>query len=820
LPAKLESAVQRIRMAARTAAEHTVDSLGLAALATHQVRQRDALLGAQYELNRKLAIFALTFNEALDTDVARQTGSLTPTPGPSPDALVSSWDKLTLVEDHEVEIHISADRFALEISHACEWEIRELDAYMGTLLGLGAVDHDRNPLRAEVIGQAMIRAVESVSDRPEVRKVLSTEIARSLAHAMRQTYGEVVADLRQAGVRPAGLAFRHSPVRGATAHGGFNPDGGADPERGHGQGHGHPASVQGRMPQGNEAPTLRAGFSASTRSAHGMSLGRVDGEMMSLIRRLASQPGPHPGNDAAWLGQAGGRGMGWGGQDSAHDDADDPRFDAMGTGQSPASLAGDAGRHGARLAAPNLILAHRQALRQAATGGLDHMVIDVIAGLFDQILSDTKVPPEVARQIARLQLPVLRAALGDKSFFSSRRHPVRRFINRIASLGSAVDSFEDSEGQALLARVAGLVQEVVDGDFEQIAVYEDKLAALEAFIGEQSRQRVQALGAADQVLADKEASLQVQQRYSQALQEALQGLPVPAYLHEFLAQTWSRAIAQVALAEGNDAALTQRLREAGRELVLSVQPKGSPERRQQFLRKLPQLMKDLNMGLDRIACPEAERKQFFARLLPAHAESLKGQAQSTLEHNLLSRQLDGALAIPVPKARDLPRLQAGPALQALQAAASQSDFTPAEAAAVGLLDDAAVDWGGAVDIDLAAEPELSATDLDIAGLPAAEAVEPTRGKSLADHVQLGYAYRLQLQGQWQKARLSHVSAGRSFFVFTHGTGVQSTVSMTYRMLVKLCEGGRLRGLESAYLLERATARARRQLAAMGSSKPH
>ena len=808
LPAKLESAVQRIRMAARTAAEHTVDSLGLAALATHQVRQRDALLGAQYELNRKLAIFALTFNEALETDVARQTGGLTATAGPSlsPEALVSSWDKLTLVEDHEVEIHISADRFALEISHACEWEIRELDAYMGTLLGLGAAEHDRNPLRAEVIGQAMIRAVESVCDRPEVRKVLSTEIARSLAHAMRQTYAEVVADLRQSGVRPAGLAVRHTPMRGASMHGAFGAGSAGNSERGQAY-----PSVPGRMPQGNDAANQRAGFGVSTRASHGASLGWVDGEMMNLIRRLASQPGPSQGGGQAWSSSAGYQGLG----DAGYGDEDGSR-----ACDDLRSRPGGAARLMARLAAPNLILAHRDELRQAAAGGLDHMVIDVIAGLFDQILSDSKVPPQVARQIARLQLPVLRAALGDKSFFSSRRHPVRRFINRIASLGTAVDSFEDAEGRALLAQVADLVQQVVDGDFEQIKVYEDKLAALETFIAEQSRQRVRSLGQADQLLADKEASLQVQQCYAQALQEALQGLPVPTYLHQFLAQTWSRAIAQAAQAEGNDAALTQRLREAGRELVLSVQPKGSPERRQQFLRKLPQLMKDLNLGLDRIACPQADRHQFFARLLPAHAESLKGQAQSVLEHNLLARRLDSALATPVPDACDLPRLPAGPAQQALQAAASASDFTPAEAAAVGLLDDAAVDWQGALDIDLAAEPELSAEDLVIAGLPAPEPTEPTRGKSLADHVQLGYAYQLLLQGQWQKARLSHVSAGRSFFVFTHGSGVQSTVAMTYRMLVKLCAGGRLRALESAYLLERATARARRQLAALGSGKPH
>ncbi len=835
LPAKLESAVQRIRMAARTAAEHTVDSLGLAALATHQVLQRDALLGAQFALNRKLAIFALIFNEALDTDVARQAGSLTPTAGPAPtsEALVASWDSLTLVENHEVELQISADRFALEISHACEWEIRELDAYMGTLLGLASVNHERNPLRAEVIGQAMLRAIEAVSDQPEVRKVLCTEIARSLAHAMRKTYGEVVADMRQAGIRPAGLALRPSASRLGSLHGGRASTG--DPRRADAAGPTVDAAPHSRPGRFADTGHPRSAYLPGRNPARAPSLGQVDGEMMNLIRRLAGRsgkgPAPTPGQAAharparpdashhrAWYNGPG-----------SDDDADEP--DA-----APADAAHGAANHHsdsdsdsagpvpgaamlvARLAAPNLILAHREALRRAASGGLDHLVIDVIAGLFDQILSDTKVPPQVARQIARLQLPVLRAALGDKSFFSSRRHPVRRFINRIASLGTAVDDFADAEGLALLTRVSDLVQEVVDGDFEQIAVYEDKLAALEAFIAAQSRDRLLALGQADQLLARKEQVLQVHQRYEQALLEAMQDLPLPGYLHDFLGRIWSRAIAHAALAEGNDAPLTQRLRDAGRELVLSVQPKGSPERRQQFLRKLPQLMKDLNGGLDRIAWPDADRRQFFARLLPAHAESLKGQSQSTLEHNLLARRLDQALATPVPAAQDMPQQPTVPAQKALQASATPGAFSPAEARAVGLLDDAAVDWAGRVSNDRVAEPELTAVDIDIDGLPAPEPIEPTRGRPLADHVQLGFGYEMQLQGSWEKARLSHVSAGRSFFVFTYGSGQQRAVSMTHRMLVKLCESGRLRALESAYLLERATARARRQLAALSATR--
>lgn len=819
LPAHLEGAVQRVRMAARAAAEHTVDSLGLAALASGSVVQRDALLGAQYELNRKLAIFALTFNEALDTDVARQTGTLTPTPNPAvtPESLISDWDKLSLVDDHEVEIHISADRFSLEIAHACEWEIRELDAYMGSLLGLGAADHDRNPLRAEVVARAMMRAVDAMSDRPEVRKVLATEIGRSLAQAMRQTYGDIVGDLRISGLKPVGLAVRQTPSRGgmASGHGALAED----------SGHGHELSASGRLgPRsgvggaglmgqsghgGHSGHGGRSGFGHSVRGGMGSgagSLGRVDAPMMSLIRRLAHAPG----------GSGGGTG---GAAHAGHADAGagharaggDPLWAGLPAHAEALSL------DGLPLAAPNLILTYRDELRQAATGALDHMVIDVIAGLFDQILSDAKVPPQMARQIARLQLPVLRAALGDHAFFSSRRHPVRRFINRIASLGTAVDDFDGPQGRALLERVAALVQEVVDGDFEQIEVYEKKLQSLEAFIAAQARAEVQALGNPDAVLARKEGELQAQAHFSQKLGDALAGLPVPDFLREFLAQTWSRAIASAEQQDGKDSAHAQRMREVGRELAMSVQPKGTPAQRQLFLRSLPQLMKDINAGLDRLRSPEELRRDFFAKLLPAHAEALRVQPLSTLEHNLLAKRVDGALATPLPAAAELPPMSPTVA-KALQAAALEPSFTPAEARAVGLVDEAAIDWRGSVDIDLSApaEAEIAAVDIALDGLPAPEAPEPTRGKSLADHVQLGFAYQMHLDGEWRKVRLTHVSAGRSFFVFTHGSKQRQTVSLTQRMLGKLCEAGRLRAFENAYLLERATARARRQLAALGT----
>ena len=78
LPAPLEVAIERLKLTVREASERSVESLGLAALAVQQALQRDALLTAQYELNRRSAVFVLRFNEALDERVLRGAKKFVP----------------------------------------------------------------------------------------------------------------------------------------------------------------------------------------------------------------------------------------------------------------------------------------------------------------------------------------------------------------------------------------------------------------------------------------------------------------------------------------------------------------------------------------------------------------------------------------------------------------------------------------------------------------------------------------------------------------------------------------------------------------------
>jgi len=812
LPATLEAAVQRLKLAVREAAERTIESLGLAALAATHAFQRDGLLGAQFELNRKSAVFILTFNDAFDDRIVRELGpraASAATPGatgggtqhassPAP----TNWDALSLVEDREVEAQISAERFGLEIAHACEWELRELDAYVATVLADAGGERERNPLRPDIVGHAMVRGIDAVSDRADVRKVLSSELSRSLAGLLRGTYGAIIGDFRHAGVQPVGLTVRQrlSAARGAGDAGEIaergergdkregdefsDPSYGQPGQTGHsGQGGQQGHADDGRRGGRRSGQPSHSGFAPSTRTGYsstrgGTPLGQVDPGLMSLIRRLAftdSHPVTGPGVSYADM------------LDSGH----------------PAPL-------------PNLIRAHREELRQASSGTLDHMVIDVIGFLFDQILADPKVPPQMARQIARLQLPVLRTALGDPTFFSSRRHPVRRFVNRIASLGAAFEDFGDDSAKHFLAKVRSLVNEVVEGDFDQIEVYQQKLAALEVFVADQALQEGQADGDAAALLSEKEDELRLRQLYAQRLAGDLKDVAVPAFVRDFVSRVWSQVLLRADAKGGPEGELALRLRRAGRELMLSVQPKPTPTHRKTFLAELPKLMQDLTEGMNLIGWPDVQRRTFFGQLMPAHAEALKSPAGRQLDLNLMARQVEGALQRPMPS-RD--ELRALAALPLLTDEMSAPNLSREEVLQVGLVEESAVNWNGTIDIDLDAEADTPPAQPGPAapGLPAiTDAPEATQGRELADHIQIGFAYQMHLQDSWQKVRLSHVSPGRSFFIFTHGGRHKKTVSLTQRMVLRLCETGRLRAFENATLIERATERARRQLATLAS----
>lgn len=835
LPAELAIAADLVKATVSTVAERVCQTLTAQSQSISKAIDRNTMFAAQLALHRQLNAFRLQFQTALET---RMQETLAPPSEAKRKPAPTNWEALTLVDNKEVDDRMLSDRLGQQIAQSCEVELRELSGYMGRVTGLGSADDERNPLRPNVVGHALHTAIGTVTTDPNERSVLTREFASLMAHAMPACYAAIVVELQSRGVSPVSLQVRtvdgpgnqlpgfnsgYQTLRDELpsthhAHSDFN-------ESTHSGSTGRRSTSGARhtgasgWQSGRGGPETHTGQGHSMRDAGGRSGSPLqDAHLMTLLRRLTSltveSGGGGPDGGSAWPSIPGG----------SHDlhSARSGMGALPSLGTSPYAHPGMASAYAedasAGLMAVNLIRAHREELVQASTGKLDHLVIDVVGTLFDQILSDTRVPPQMARQIARLQLPVLRVALADPTFFSSRKHPVRRFVNRIASLACAYDDFEDGPGQAFLSQVRDLVQEIVDGDFDQVDLYTAKLSELEAFVTQQAEAVVQDQGAVA-VLESKESDLRTQQRYLIQLQTALASVAMPEFLRTFLCQVWSQAVVQAIRDGGADSDTTRRYREVGRDLVMSVQPKGSPAMRKRFLMQLPALMRDLNAGLKLIGWPEAASKEFMAQLMPAHAASLKMPAMTELDYNLLAKQMESVFNAAVPNHSDSARFD-GVAASAAMPADVEQRFSAEEAKQVGLIDEQAVDWDRPVDIDLSAdapappsEPLNLGIDINL-DLIAADPAEASHGARLMDNMRIGFAYQMLLKDEWQKVRLTYMSPGRSFFVFTHGRNLQETISLTARMLARMCETERLRAVENNYLMERATSRARQQLAAL------
>jgi hypothetical protein len=290
-------------------------------------------------------------------------------------------------------------------------------------------------------------------------------------------------------------------------------------------------------------------------------------------------------------------------------------------------------------------------------------------------------------------------------------------------------------------------------------------------------------------------------------------------VRDFLAQIWSQVQVMASARDGAQSPFAQRMKKAGHDLASSVQPKGSPQLRKAFLLKLPQLMKDLNEGLGLIQWSEEAKQTFFSQLLPAHAECLKMAPQHDLTVRMQEQRLNKVEQIAIPSREEaandpLPEslndIKSPPILTVVSA------LSQAEIQEAGFLPEAAVLAEGPLDIDLDAagtvDPSLSEVDINLDSPP-----PPTAGIQLVHHIHTGTAYQMMMQGQWKKVRLTWISEGRNFFIFNHGHTHKQTISLTARTLAKMCDNGRFKAFEQSELIERATVRARRQLAALSSN---
>ncbi|AWL07226.1 DUF1631 family protein [Massilia oculi] len=318
----------------------------------------------------------------------------------------------------------------------------------------------------------------------------------------------------------------------------------------------------------------------------------------------------------------------------------------------------------------------RASLPQGALSRADETTLDLLSRVFGSVLQDDGVAPETRELIGHLQLPVLRTALRDRSFFFQESHPARRLLDLLSQAGWERSLDADDPVYRAMRRSVERVRGQVDPEFDAA------VADLEAGLAARDHMEEAAMAApiAQAMRSEKRAAAERSARRAVALRLTGEQL-IPA-VSGFLEGRWSAALALAYTIEDSRPGAVDNATRTMEDLIWSVKPKATQEQRKALIARLPALLASLNNWLDATRWQDAERLQFFAELAECHASIVRAPIEllpeRQLELALEAAQQDALRRV----AREQEEEREQARIQAEEAQAAASD--PAAALLAGL----------------------------------------------------------------------------------------------------------------------------------------
>ncbi len=496
-------------------------------------------------------------------------------------------------------------------------------------------------------------------------------------------------------------------------------------------------------------PNLKRGYgrSPSQNSSKETSKEEASGDIFNMLQRLVSGGVAAPSGAAALPGVPGIPGAGVGGGQSVP------------VAQVWASL--EAMQHavqnfavGQPVATENTNVLHNFRASEVGQGlgQLDAITVDIVAMLFDMIFDDREIADPIKALVGKLQIPILKVAMLDRAFFSSKAHPTRRLLDLISrtALRWGKDVGHDDP---IYLKIAEIVDQI-HGNFQQDTDLFTKLSDdFEQFLAEYEATTAGDLSRAASLVAQREreelAGLAVERELRPLL-----SMPQPGVVAALLEREWRLLLKQIYLAEGLDSEAWQGAMETAAALVDSTRAKRDPQERQALACQLPVLLKQLIAGFDRIKTDGERRHRVLDELFSVHAKALRGTEMSAAE--------------PVAEM-----------LEEQEAVVAEPEVTT----------------------QVLGDGEVTVESLTLSQeLPDVEAAQEVEDLQRGDWVEF-----IQPDGEAIRYRLSWVSPQRGIFLFTNPHSPQALAVSPEAMSVQL-QRGEVRILSTEPIFDRALAR--------------
>ncbi len=256
--------------------------------------------------------------------------------------------------------------------------------------------------------------------------------------------------------------------------------------------------------------------------------------------------------------------------------------------------------------------------------------IGVVGFLFDYIFRDSSIPPRFRMIFDALQVPILKVALVDPSFFADKTHAARRLIDTLADAAIGADD-DDDYGKALetlaLSIVAAIGKEfVLDAD-----AFERGCHTLNKFIDGWQKQVFLALQpyVGGGLAAESCDTEQMQVRM--LIRDKLAGADVSFDVRAFVGTVWADYLTRLRMTDGADGDSYAAAVKTIDDMLWSILAKERTSQKARLSKMIPPLVRSLRAGGAAAQVADEKMKRFLDTLYALHIAAIKPGMAETIE---------------------------------------------------------------------------------------------------------------------------------------------------------------------------------------------
>ena len=256
----------------------------------------------------------------------------------------------------------------------------------------------------------------------------------------------------------------------------------------------------------------------------------------------------------------------------------------------------------------------------------EQQTIDIILMLFDQVLDDSNLPDAMRALIARLQIPVLKAAIADPTFVDDQQHPARRLLNELAAASVGWRDDGDRSEKSLYHHVKRAVDRIVHEYNEDVSLFEEVREDFSRYMKKRARIK--------QILEERlaqavsgEEKLEVARKQ---VEDILQGLGVnamPAAARQILEQPWKKLMTILLLREGEEGNNWRKALHIAHLLVTYLGNNDEEFDREKLLSSIPEIISGLKKGFSYISFDQKKAAAMLNQLQTCFIEALKNNGK-------------------------------------------------------------------------------------------------------------------------------------------------------------------------------------------------